>query len=384
MFCPLCKAEYREGFATCSTCGATLVADDADASQRNPAQLRWATQDRGAFDRAVAQLREARVPCLEKSEADHWLYAIQGKRATFHLFILARDAEAAKLATGIEFQARLPEPERPKKIAQQLCPLCRTEFPESVEQCPGCGANMTAWKPQEEAPGQEPVEGESAPTKDEDGNPTELVWRGSDPVAYSRALLALREAGIMHVPLPGFEHLAFEMAIPRPRLGIRVYRGDSERARELLLEFQDPFPLVPQGPAEIEAAEGELSAEVDAATGAPPLAEPEAEEVESAAEYETRKTNLRRGGGLVLLSVLLGLWGLRAFEGFPRWHTGMPQLKSAASYMLIMFSVVGTLAAFWYLYRSWAWRADKIGFLAWFFGWKGMMWLGSLVFLSFM
>ena len=60
----------------------------------------------------------------------------------------------------------------------------------------------------------------------------ELVWRGSDPVAFSRVISALQAAGIPHHSKSTHDHLVFGLGIPRPRYEVRVLQsGDGEGPR---------------------------------------------------------------------------------------------------------------------------------------------------------
>jgi hypothetical protein len=54
MFCPLCQAEYREGFAQCSDCHIDLIDSFQDA-QSAPALL-WKGNKQGMLDKVLAAL----------------------------------------------------------------------------------------------------------------------------------------------------------------------------------------------------------------------------------------------------------------------------------------------------------------------------------------
>jgi hypothetical protein len=54
MYCPLCQAEYREGFAECSDCRVKLVASAAQA--RSAAAQLWKGASQRALDKVLAAL----------------------------------------------------------------------------------------------------------------------------------------------------------------------------------------------------------------------------------------------------------------------------------------------------------------------------------------
>lgn len=61
MFCPLCKAEYRQGFSTCSDCHIPLVATQQEAGAVVVDRL-WTGDDRKEFEHILDGLLDARIP----------------------------------------------------------------------------------------------------------------------------------------------------------------------------------------------------------------------------------------------------------------------------------------------------------------------------------
>jgi hypothetical protein len=61
MFCPLCKAEYRQGFSTCSDCHIPLVATQQEAAAVAVDRL-WTGDDRKKFERILNALLDAGIP----------------------------------------------------------------------------------------------------------------------------------------------------------------------------------------------------------------------------------------------------------------------------------------------------------------------------------
>lgn len=68
MFCPLCKAEYREGVANCKDCDAVLVG--LEEATRTHIALLWRGYNQRAFNKIVAALKEVGVPCDAHSRAN--------------------------------------------------------------------------------------------------------------------------------------------------------------------------------------------------------------------------------------------------------------------------------------------------------------------------
>jgi hypothetical protein len=61
MFCPLCKAEYRHGFSTCSDWRIPLVATEAEAAAVEVDRL-WTGDDRKKFESILDVLLDAGIP----------------------------------------------------------------------------------------------------------------------------------------------------------------------------------------------------------------------------------------------------------------------------------------------------------------------------------
>ena len=83
MFCPLCKAEYREGFTRCADCDVELVpvlerADPAsEQASEEEVVLLWRGDDPVLFSALTAALQEAGIPFHEYASVDYanWLSA---------------------------------------------------------------------------------------------------------------------------------------------------------------------------------------------------------------------------------------------------------------------------------------------------------------------
>ena len=68
-YCPICKAEYRAGFAQCCDCLASLVGSSSEADAARVVLL-WEGLSRQKFEAIVAALRGANIPNRARCGAD--------------------------------------------------------------------------------------------------------------------------------------------------------------------------------------------------------------------------------------------------------------------------------------------------------------------------
>src|SRR5271168_4307890 len=102
-----------------------------------------------------------------------------------------------------------------------FCPKCKAEYPADVTQCPDCDELLVAEL--------DPSKSLAVP------NGPALAWRGNDPVAFSRALAALREHKIQSYQIAEHDNLPY-LAAFQPRYGIFVKREDVSRAEKVIRE----------------------------------------------------------------------------------------------------------------------------------------------------
>ena len=77
MFCPLCKAEYREGFSRCADCDVDLVPaleDEIAAEPEEPIVVLWQGEDPVVFSAITSALRGAEIFFQEALGQDHRAY----------------------------------------------------------------------------------------------------------------------------------------------------------------------------------------------------------------------------------------------------------------------------------------------------------------------
>lgn len=108
-----------------------------------------------------------------------------------------------------------------------FCPLCTAEYRKGFTRCADCDVELVA----------------SLEKENSTDDPLKLVWRGSDPVAFSRVISALRAAGVPHHSKSTQDHLVFGLGIPRPRYEVRVLQSDLAMAKDLVAPIRETLPF---------------------------------------------------------------------------------------------------------------------------------------------
>ena len=105
MFCPLCRAEYRQGFAECSDCHLSLVASQEEA-ERSSMRL-WKGDSERVQDRILEALFTEGIPShykspleFEMSMKDALLSRSTAQKLTFEVWVLRRDIQKAREITS--------------------------------------------------------------------------------------------------------------------------------------------------------------------------------------------------------------------------------------------------------------------------------------------
>jgi hypothetical protein len=104
MYCPLCKAEFRQDFSTCSDCNVELVPTWAEASAASVSLWKGDTQKE--LDRILGALDGEQIPTHFREIVNYnWRIQILGipigpRRSTFEyeVWVFRRDLERARLA----------------------------------------------------------------------------------------------------------------------------------------------------------------------------------------------------------------------------------------------------------------------------------------------
>jgi hypothetical protein len=110
MFCPVCKAEYREGFHECSDCHVALVdllpPKNADGSASSAGsqgvEILWSGYNARVRDEIGAALDAAQIPYTDQSREVNWLPALE-QRAPCEIWILRADHDAASKVISESF-----------------------------------------------------------------------------------------------------------------------------------------------------------------------------------------------------------------------------------------------------------------------------------------
>jgi ribosomal protein L40E len=165
MFCPVCKAEYRSGFTSCSDCGIDLVEVAPRVEQRFAAiradapaeydELLVRSKDPGFYLSLLATLSNCRISCYGKAvnpvaagagyadaapEFEIWIHKEQRRLAVW-----VRDSSqedyAASSNDDREDEAATPESEKDSN-PQKVCVLCSAEYSREATLCENCGTGL--------------------------------------------------------------------------------------------------------------------------------------------------------------------------------------------------------------------------------------------------
>jgi len=109
-----------------------------------------------------------------------------------------------------------------------FCPKCQAEYREGCYRCADCNIDLVV---------------SLSTTREADA--LVLVWRGSDPVAFSRVIDVLTDADIAFDVQAKHDHLTFELGMPRPFYEVRVSGSLSDEASRLISPIGDLLPLAP-------------------------------------------------------------------------------------------------------------------------------------------
>jgi len=173
MYCPQCKAEYRQGFTRCSDCDVELVSDYMEAvrhplakkavtSEKYGTRL-WNGSDPYFYMELLGSLWSKKVGCYGAPENPPIPTAMRGSQignsepGGFEVWVSEEDLPLAKwiLNSAIEEYEKNPPEERSANIAERevspgttgICPLCFAEFTTSSPNCPNCGVPLRLPQP---------------------------------------------------------------------------------------------------------------------------------------------------------------------------------------------------------------------------------------------
>ncbi len=169
MICPLCQAEYRQGFTRCADCDVDLVHEYEDADYRKvqesetpdkwSAQL-WRGTDPHFYLSLVASLGSRNVPCLgrpvnppmydsfEEQPTGSYLSVefevrVSEENLPFARWILDSVEESNKKEETAANHPRDEAGETEISLGVAgVCPLCYGEFTTAASACPNCGVPL--------------------------------------------------------------------------------------------------------------------------------------------------------------------------------------------------------------------------------------------------
>jgi hypothetical protein len=105
MFCPLCKAEYRQGFTTCADCHIALVATEQEALNTKVEQL-WAGDDPQLSSALLDSLEDAEIPFRSREVLRRniwpwlsiflWRFVTPKPVPEYRVYIFEKDADRAR------------------------------------------------------------------------------------------------------------------------------------------------------------------------------------------------------------------------------------------------------------------------------------------------
>lgn len=170
MYCPQCKAEYRQGFTRCSDCDVELVYDYAEAVRHSLAkkvevgdeygERLWHGTDPHFYVGLLWNLWNKKVACYGVPEYSPIPESVTGAQSgnsvpgEFEVWVSEENLPLAKwiLESGKgEFEKEaLAEPGITVKTTEEdvppettgICPLCFGEFTEAISHCPNCGVPL--------------------------------------------------------------------------------------------------------------------------------------------------------------------------------------------------------------------------------------------------
>jgi hypothetical protein len=102
MFCPVCKAEYRDGFTRCSDRDVNLVSSLTPAEPKGVAEgasVVWYGDDPVAFSCVLAALEDAGIPTYQLTEHYHLTMRPPMSGPRYGIYVPAKDASRAEEIT---------------------------------------------------------------------------------------------------------------------------------------------------------------------------------------------------------------------------------------------------------------------------------------------
>jgi len=242
MICPVCKAEYRQGFTRCTDCEVDLVHTYEEAARRpvfresaapdNYPELLWRGTDPHFYLNLLAYLGSKRILCLGRPmnpppyDSFEEQPAGSGLTTEFEILVSRQDISFARWilhsaeamykeeeADESHARAEEDEPEASLDVAG-VCPLCGGEFPSASSLCPNCGVPLR-----------------SPRLSSLEDNPVKLLC----DLPHPSFLADLRKA--LHIRGIPFNNANFPEGPDSRRTNVLVLDSDYDRATEVLAQL---------------------------------------------------------------------------------------------------------------------------------------------------
>jgi len=256
MFCPECKAEYRQGFTRCSDCDVGLVENYVEAT-RHPLAKKvevgdeygerlWHGTDPHFYVGLLGSLWTKKVACYgvpEYPPLPESMTGLQGANpgpVEFEVWVSQENFPLAKWILDSDKEeyenALLEEPRESAKATQNdvspetsgVCPLCFGEFTAAFTQCPNCNVRLNS--PQAEISAEE------------------LAWELCD-LGHPKFIMELRKAlQAARIPFNN-ANISYGDVISawshRPNYQVLVLKKDFQRATQVMSQVLQHWEFEP-------------------------------------------------------------------------------------------------------------------------------------------
>jgi hypothetical protein len=211
MFCPLCQAEFRQGFAECSDCKVPLVGTRDEARDKRVSV--WKGDSERKLDVVLDALAGAGIP-YHYSEGLSSVPKIEFStvpvrpRFEMEVWVSSEDQERGESAIR-ELDRNAAEEEGDDDetpTGSTYCPLCKAEYRPGFSECSDCHTTLVGTKSQARKAG------------------VISLWRGTDKRRLEDVLSVLQEANI---PLRFREHIKVQPSLQAAIFGINLTRKQS-------------------------------------------------------------------------------------------------------------------------------------------------------------
>jgi len=228
MFCPLCNAEYRDGFTQGSDCKLALVHSIEEARSQNVSV--WKGDSERKLDTVLDALSAESIPYHYReglSPVPKLVFSRVPVRPRFDTEVWVLQKDFVRAEAAIRNLDRDPDPdddesddEASAATAMRFCPLCQSEYGPGFSECSDCHVPLVGSRIEAQR---------SAPLARKGSSQTELddVVRALDQAeipSHHKDLLNPR----LRLNIAGFDLIPKK---PTFEYEVWVFRSDAERAK---------------------------------------------------------------------------------------------------------------------------------------------------------